>query len=324
VFKALFKQVLGLCVEKGMLSGKRQAIDSAFVKANASMDSLVEKQIIEDGEQYLSELQHDDYGKAIAQHENVTKDDRDSDTITRSRNKSTQEHHTWKETEYKDMPKGKSTKKSTDPGGDQMRPKFVSNHTHYSPTDPDARVSVKPGKPRQLNYSMQTAVDMSSHVITNVEAHFADRRDSAVLPEVLKNTVSNLKEQGLTLEEIACDTGYSSGKALQACLDENITAYIPNFGHYKPHRDGFVFDAQNDRYTCEAKGVHLPYKKTYQDKKKATTKNNTAAVPKSVGSVRSEQRVLVDVPITKRSKKPSISRSMMRCTSACKPLMPNG
>lgn len=35
VFKALFKQVLGLCVEKGMLSGRRQAIDSAFVKANA-------------------------------------------------------------------------------------------------------------------------------------------------------------------------------------------------------------------------------------------------------------------------------------------------
>ncbi|WP_262670717.1 hypothetical protein [Flavisolibacter nicotianae] len=44
-----------------MLFGKRQAIDSAFVKANASMDSLVEKQIIEDGEHYLLELQHDEY-----------------------------------------------------------------------------------------------------------------------------------------------------------------------------------------------------------------------------------------------------------------------
>lgn len=35
----------------------------------------------------------------------------------------------------------------------------------------------------------------------------------------------------------------------------------------KPTREGFVFDEQADRYTCEAKGVHLPYKKTYQDKK---------------------------------------------------------
>ncbi|WP_121355189.1 hypothetical protein [Flavisolibacter nicotianae] len=79
------------------------------------------------------------------------KDDRDSDTITQTRNKSTQEHHQWKETEYKGMPKGKSTKKSTDDEQEQMRPKFVSNHTHYSTTDRDARVSVKPGKPGQLN-----------------------------------------------------------------------------------------------------------------------------------------------------------------------------
>ena len=268
VFKALFKQVLGLCVGKGMLSGRRQAIDSAFVKANASMDSLVEKQVIEDGEHYLDELRHDDYGNEVEQHDNVIKDDRDSDTITKSRSKSTEEHHNWKAEQYKHMPKGKAViKKEGKEDEEQARPKFVSNHTHYSTTDRDARVSVKPGKPRQLNYSMQTAVDMNSHVITGVEAHFADRRDSECLAQVLQNTIANLKEQGLQLEEIAADAGYSSGKALQACLDQNITAYIPNFGHYKPVREGFVFDAENDRYTCEAKGVHLPYKKTYQDKK---------------------------------------------------------
>jgi transposase len=43
VLKELFSKVLSLCVSKGMLSGRRQAIDSAFVKANASMDSLVAK-----------------------------------------------------------------------------------------------------------------------------------------------------------------------------------------------------------------------------------------------------------------------------------------
>jgi transposase len=266
VFKELFSKVLSLCVSKGMLSGRRQAIDSAYIKANASMDSLVEKQIIEDGEHYLDELQHDDYGKEIEQHDNVMKDDRDNDTLTKSRSKSTQEHHGWKAEEYKGMPKGKAVSKKDGDAG-EGRPKFVSNHTHYSTTDRDARVSVKPGKPRQLNYSMQTAVDMSSHVITGVEAHLADRRDSECLSQVLQNTIANLNEQQLQLEEIACDTGYSSGKALQACIDNNITAFIPNFGHYKPFREGFVFDEIHDRYTCEAKGVHLPYKKTYQDKK---------------------------------------------------------
>ena len=266
VFKELFSKVLSLCVSKGMLSGRRQAIDSAYIKANASMDSLVEKQIIEDGKHYLDELQHDEYGNTIEQHDRVMKDDRDSDTITRSRNKSTEGHHEWKAKEYKGMPKGKALSKR-DGDAQEGRPKFVSNHTHYSTTDRDARVSVKPGKPRQLNYSMQAAVDMSSHVITNVEAHHADRRDSECLEQVLKNTISNLKQQRLQVEEIAADTGYSSGKALQACIDNNIIAFIPNFGHYKPKREGFVFDEVNDRYTCQAKGVHLPYKKTYQDKK---------------------------------------------------------
>ena len=266
VFKELFSKVLSLCVGKGMLSGRRQAIDSAYIKANASMDSLVEKEIIEDGEHYLDELQHDDYGKQIEQHPGVIKDDRDSDTITKSRNKSTEEHHSWKAEEYKGMPKGKAVSKTVDDAA-EGRPKFVSNHTHYSTTDREARVSVKPGKPRQLNYSMQTAVDMSSHVITGVEAHLADRRDSECLSQVLTQTIDNLKQQGLELEEIACDTGYSSGTALQACIDHNVTAYIPNFGQYKPSRDGFVFDEVHDRYTCTAKGVHLPYKKTYQDKK---------------------------------------------------------
>jgi len=39
IFAKLFKMVLSLCIKKGMVRGKRQAIDSAFVKANASLDS---------------------------------------------------------------------------------------------------------------------------------------------------------------------------------------------------------------------------------------------------------------------------------------------
>ena len=267
VFKELFSKVLGMCISKRMLSGKRQAIDSAYIKANASMDSLVEKEIIEDGEQYINDLQHDEYGNNIQQHENVMKDDRDNDHISKSRKKSTESHHSWKNKEYKGMPGGTTLSRQSDADdSDKGRPKFVSNHTHFSTTDRDARVSVKPGKPRQLNYTMQTAVDMDSHVITNVEAHLADRRDSESLPQVLSNTINNLQEHGLDVDEIAADTGYSSGKALQACQDHHVTAYIPNFGQYKSERPGFLYNKEDDYYQCE-RGIRLPYKKTYQDKK---------------------------------------------------------
>ena len=43
VFEEVFTRVLALCVEKGMVSGHTQAIDSAPVKANASMTNCLKK-----------------------------------------------------------------------------------------------------------------------------------------------------------------------------------------------------------------------------------------------------------------------------------------
>src|SRR5688572_21312683 len=56
VFLSLFQKVLSQCVEKGMVRGKRQAIDSAFIKANASIDSLLEKEVVTDAVNYVREL----------------------------------------------------------------------------------------------------------------------------------------------------------------------------------------------------------------------------------------------------------------------------
>ena len=56
IFKQLFQQVLAQCIEKGMVAGRRQAVDSVFIKANASMDSLVAKEILKDGLVYADDL----------------------------------------------------------------------------------------------------------------------------------------------------------------------------------------------------------------------------------------------------------------------------
>lgn len=206
VFQQLFRQVLKQCIEKGMVAGRRQAVDSVFVKANASMDSLVEKEILEDGVVYAQNLKEDD----IEQESSGTQ--------------------------------------------------HPLNETHYSTTDPDARISTKPGKPSQLNYLAQVSVDTASHVITNIEAHHADNRDSECLAEVADHTINNLQSEGLLVEEIIADTNYSSGTALQYLEDKNVTGYIPNVGGYKKDREGFEYDQQNDEYVCQ-QGKKLKYKK---------------------------------------------------------------
>ena len=247
VFRKLFKAVLALCVKKGMVSGKRQAIDSAFVKANASLDSVAEKEVVDDAEGYLNEL-----------------DENDEDKVASSKKARVDYHHSWKEEKYKGQHgHGDRSAGKLDEFGNLIRPRYLSNHTHYSTTDRDARISVKPGKPRQFNYTAQTSVDTQSHVITNIMADFSDKRDSDSLPAVIKQTQENLEENGLKMEEMLGDTGYSSGTAL-ACLKENsITGYIPNFGHYKPEREGFTYNRELNQYECQrGNKAILPYKNT--------------------------------------------------------------
>lgn len=213
VFLSLFKQVLKLCIGQGMVSGRRQAVDSVLVKANASMESLVEKEVLSDADAYAKELKSNEEGP-------ITK---------------------------KIGPSVKRDKKGR------------NNKTHGSTTDPDSKISTKPGKPFQLNYLGQVSVDTESHVITHIEAFTADKRDSQCLKDIVVQAKENLREGGLEIEEVLADTNYSSTESLEALQELKVTGYIPNFGPYKLNREGFVYDKENDRYVC-SQGKHLNYK----------------------------------------------------------------
>lgn len=232
VFLSLFKMVLKMCVSKGMVRGKRQAVDSVFIKANASMDSLVEKEVLEDASAFVNELEENSEYK-----------------VTSTRKKLVERHHDWKAEAYKGMP-ANSNSQQMDENGNLIRPKYLSNHTHFSPTDRDARVSVKPGKARQLNYFGQISVDDAHHVITGASSDFADKRDSQCLEQIVELTEENLKENGIELDELLADGGYSSGEALAYLHEKNINAYIPNFGQYKPEREGFTYHKEENYYQC--------------------------------------------------------------------------
>jgi transposase len=222
VFTEVFKQVLKQCIDKGMISGRRQAIDGFFIKANASLDSLVEKEILDDATTYGQELK-------------ANEDEGNEQMVIKLK----------KQNNYDD--KGLQPKKN--PG----------NNTHYSPSDPDAKMSVKPGKPTALNYLGQVAVDTATHMITHVQAFTAEKRDSQCLAAVLRHVKNTLHENGIALQEIVADTGYSSGDAFKALEASRITGYIPNRMLFNFTRDGFTYHAEGDYYEC-ANGKRLTYR----------------------------------------------------------------
>lgn len=247
VFKNLFKTVLRMCIEKGMVSGRRQAVDSALIKANASMDSIEEKEIMQDADDFADELAANEEDKP--------------QKVSAYKKKKVEEHHRWKEKAYRGQPGSRAnSNEEASNHSDEKRPKFLSNHTHYSTTDKDARIAVKPGKPRQFNYLAQTCVDTEHHVITHIRAYHADKKDSQCLPDIVKELKENLTPEGLIVDQILADTGYSSGAALKALEANDITGYIPNFGQYKHEREGFTYYKEGDYYLC-SQNKKLVFKK---------------------------------------------------------------
>lgn len=235
-----------MCIDNGMVAGRRQAVDSALIKANASMDSIAEKEILSDADAFANELNSNDEFKP---------------KVNAYKKKKVEEHHRWKQKAYQGMPGSRSgNQEKTEEPVNPNRPKFLSNHTHYSTTDPDARIAVKPGKPRQFNYYAQTSVDTAHHVITHIHADFADKKDSMCLKRVVEGVKEMIEPHGLYCDEILADTGYSSGEALRVLEEQHITGYIPNFGQYKPEREGFTYDPTSDSYSCP-QGKKLLFKK---------------------------------------------------------------
>lgn len=226
-FTSIFKQVLKQCIDRGLVSGKRQAVDSVFVKANAAMASMIEREVLLDAAVYTKELD--------ANQEKETTD-----------------------------PASASKELSASDKRPKDKPPKRSNKSHVSPADPDSRMSVKPGKTTKLNYLGQVSVDTENHVITHIQAFRADKGDAHCLPEIVKHTCDNLRENGLELKEILADTGYSSGVALQALIDREIIGYIPNQGGYKFSREGFKYDKENDRYIC-SQGKFLTFRQFRTD-----------------------------------------------------------
>ena len=133
---------------------------------------------------------------------------------------------------------------------DQNKGKFLSNKTHYSPTDPDARIAVKPGKPRELYYSGQIAVDSEHHVITHAQTFLAEGKDGDCLKTMVNKTIQRLQAHKLHVKKLLADAAYSSGENYMFLQQRNITAYIPLLGGALITSEGFIYDEKNDRYIC--------------------------------------------------------------------------
>lgn len=279
VFEEVFTKVLGLCIEKGMVSGHTQTIDSAPVKANASMDTLELKVPEEDLEEHLRKIRAISAIDKEVPHRK-SKGDK-SDKGQRSVTASKKELNAI-ESRNKKWSKDQDQR----PGAGNKGSKYTSNKTHYSPTDPDARISVKPGKARKLNYLSQLSVDTAHHVITDIKAYHADGKDNQQLQDIVQRLQRRLWQQGLVFENCVADTGYSSGENYAFLENQGLKSFIPPHGTYKGGPTGFIYNETADHYVCP-QGKVIPFTKEFLDYRTKTRKKE----------YRARKHVCIDCPV---------------------------
>ena len=262
-----------------MVSGHTQTIDSAPIKANASMDTLELKVPEEELEEHLRKVRT---MSSVDKEIPVRKSKGDKSAKgQRSISASKEELRAIKS-------RNKRWNKEQDqrPGAGNKGSKYTSNKPHYSPTDPDARISVKPGKARKLNYLSQLSVDISNHVITDIRAYHADGRDNQQLPDIVKRLQSRLWKSGLVLENCVADTGYSSGENYAFLEERNLKSFIPPHGTYKGGPTGFIYNEITDDYLCP-QGKIIPFTKEFLDYRTKTRKKE----------YRARKHVCIDCPL---------------------------
>jgi transposase len=228
VFEQCFTHILALCIESGLVAGNVQAIDSAYIKANASLTTMQAKQAL-----WLTD---NSQGRKSIPKVNACS------------------------TRLRDNQRRVAVNKAN---SSKKQGRFLSNLTHYSPTDPQARIGYKNGKRRMLCYLSQVSVDTFSHVITYMSCEFADSKDSTYLIPIVDKLRFKLKNFGLCFKTLLADTGYGSGKNYRALAKRGINAYIPAHGKYKADRKGFTYSLQDDSYTC-SQGKMLRFDKIYK------------------------------------------------------------
>jgi transposase len=120
------------------------------------------------------------------------------------------------------------TNKPTHPQDRDFHGTKLSNATHRSTTDPDARLYRKSnGKEALLSYIGNNLIDTKSRVILATKATHASREKEIEAAREMLDKVTFFLDSQHALQTLAADTGYGESTFIADVLDKGITPHIP-------------------------------------------------------------------------------------------------
>jgi len=169
VFEEVFQLVLGIVEEKGLLRGRVRGVDSTYLKADASMKSIVRK---DSGEGYRGYIQR----LAAEEKAEVAENDVDNGAEDKSAAVEPDTSAAAAEDDGETTKSSSSSAKVSSSDAvrfDRKRKKTTSNKDWSSPIDPDARIIRMKNGSIRLGYKPEHVVDLDTGVILAIDVHTA-------------------------------------------------------------------------------------------------------------------------------------------------------
>jgi transposase len=156
------------------------------------------------------------------------------------------------------------TEEPWEPGDDYPhRGQKISNGTHRSKTDPDARLARKSLKANtQLYHGVTYIMDNRSRIIVGADVGKPDRKTDC--EKALKQIRRIPFAFGIKPESLGADKGYSTGEFINALVKEKVEPHIPIMDSRSQNDRGiysieqFSFDPSGNRFLCPS-GKELKY-----------------------------------------------------------------
>ena len=258
-FRQVFEKIVQQCIDKGLVTGRRQIIDSTHIVGDMAVNSLsglikmCRRNVLKSvagqnskiaGKLGLNDLQVNKQDRFTRAEEGLAKEIAEAETLLDGVARELNDRNLKVTPELqKDL---ELLEKAVADREEGAKDRLVS------PVDPDARMGRKTGK-RWAGYKGHVIVEEESEIITAVETTPGNVDDGTQLKPLL-----NQQEEAHDIkpEEISGDKAYDSGANLEHLSGKNITGNISLMGKNNASGVGFFtvedfqYDSVNHTLTC--------------------------------------------------------------------------
>jgi transposase len=258
-FRKVFENIVQQCIDKGLVTGKRQIIDSTHIEADVARNSLTgiikisRQNVIRDIRKQDSKLAD----RLAGDEQPLVKQDRFTPK-EEGLEKEVEEAKYLLDTVTGEFGKGSLEVSPELARSLEVLEKVVADREDeakdrlVSPIDPDARAGKKTGK-SWTGYKGHVVIEEDTEIITAVETTPANKADGNQLKPLLKQQEAAYH---LKPEEISADKAYDSAENLEMLDSKGITGNISltkKANHVDTDLytvDDFTYNAETSTLTC--------------------------------------------------------------------------